>query len=70
MAETKEELVQTIREWVKLDNEIIQLQKEVAIRKKDKIKRNSSHKTKINKIILINNLQMTFFINYFFINST
>jgi coenzyme F420-reducing hydrogenase alpha subunit len=38
MAETKEELVQTIREWVKIDNEIQQLQKEVAIRKKDKIK--------------------------------
>ena len=38
MAETKEELIQTIREWVKLDNEIIQLQKEIATRKKDKIK--------------------------------
>jgi hypothetical protein len=38
MAETKEELIQTIREWVKLDNEIQQLQKETAIRKKDKIK--------------------------------
>jgi coenzyme F420-reducing hydrogenase alpha subunit len=38
MAETKEELIQTIREWVKIDNEIQQLQKEVAIRKKEKMK--------------------------------
>jgi coenzyme F420-reducing hydrogenase alpha subunit len=38
MAETKDELIKTIREWVKLDNEIIQLQKEATIRKKEKLK--------------------------------
>jgi hypothetical protein len=34
--ETKEQLVQTIREWVKLDNEIRHLQKEQCKRKNDK----------------------------------
>jgi hypothetical protein len=36
--ETKEQLVQTIREWVKLDNEIKTLQSEQSKRKKDKTK--------------------------------
>ena len=34
--ETKEELVNNIREWVKIDNEIRTLQKELNKRKKDK----------------------------------
>ena len=38
MAETKEQLVTIIKEWVKLDNDIRKLQKEVSIRKKDKAK--------------------------------
>lgn len=36
--ETKEQLVQTIREWVKLDNEIKTLQSEQSKRKKEKFK--------------------------------
>ena len=38
MAETKEQLIHIIREWVKLDNDIRKLQKEIANRKKDKSK--------------------------------
>jgi hypothetical protein len=38
MAETKEQLVNIIKEWVKLDNDIRKLQKEVSIRKKEKAK--------------------------------
>jgi hypothetical protein len=34
--ETKDELIQTIKQWVKLDNEIRTLQKEQAKRKNDK----------------------------------
>jgi hypothetical protein len=34
--ETKDQLVKTIKEWVKIDNEIRTLQKEIAKRKKDK----------------------------------
>jgi hypothetical protein len=34
--ETKEQLVNTIREWVKLDNQIKALQKEQSTRKKEK----------------------------------
>jgi len=34
--ETKEQLVKTIREWVKIDNDIRKLQKEQNIRKKEK----------------------------------
>ena len=36
--ETKEQLVQTIKNWVKIDNEIRSLQKELTIRKKEKKK--------------------------------
>jgi seryl-tRNA synthetase len=38
MAETKEQLINIIREWVKLDNDIRKLQKEISNRKKDKSK--------------------------------
>lgn len=38
MAETKEQLVNIIKEWVKLDNEIRQLQTEMLSRKKEKAK--------------------------------
>jgi len=38
MTETKEQLVNSIKEWVKLDNDIRKLQKEVSIRKKEKAK--------------------------------
>jgi len=38
MAETKEDLINTIREWVKIDNEIKQLQGEIVSRKKEKAK--------------------------------
>jgi 5'-3' exonuclease len=38
MAETKEQLVNIIKEWVKLDNEIRQLQSEMLSRKKEKAK--------------------------------
>lgn len=31
--ETKEELITNIKEWIKIDNEIIQLQKEVKERR-------------------------------------
>ena len=34
MAETKEQLVNIIKDWVKIDNEIKQLQKEIIFRKK------------------------------------
>lgn len=34
--ETKEQLINTIKEWVKIDNEIRVLQKEIAKRKNDK----------------------------------
>ncbi len=36
MAETKEQLVNIIKDWVKVDNEIRQLQKEMLSRKKEK----------------------------------
>lgn len=39
--ETKEELIKTIREWVKIDNEIRTLQKEQLNRKNDKKKLSS-----------------------------
>ena len=38
MAETKEQLVNIIKEWVKLDNEMRQLQSEMLSRKKEKAK--------------------------------
>jgi len=38
MAETKEQLVNIIKEWVKFDNEIRKLQTEVLSRKKEKAK--------------------------------
>ena len=38
MAETKEQLVNIIRDWVKIDNDIRKLQKETNIRKKEKTK--------------------------------
>jgi hypothetical protein len=38
MAETKEQLVNIIKEWVKLDNEIRKLQAEILSRKKSKSK--------------------------------
>jgi seryl-tRNA synthetase len=38
MAETKEQLINIIKEWVKLDNEIRKLQTEIAKRKKEKSK--------------------------------
>ena len=38
MAETKEQLVNIIKDWVKLDNEIRQLQSEMLSRKKEKSK--------------------------------
>jgi hypothetical protein len=34
--ETKEQTIQSVKEWVKLDNEIRALQKEINIRKKNK----------------------------------
>ena len=34
--QTKEELIKNVREWVKLDNDIRVLQKEINLRKKDK----------------------------------
>lgn len=34
MAETKEQLINIIREWVKLDNDIRKLQKEISNRKR------------------------------------
>ena len=40
--ETKEELIKTIREWVKIDNEIRTLQKEQLNRKNDKKRLSSS----------------------------
>jgi len=36
--ETKEQLINTIKEWVKLDNDIRTLQRELGIRKKEKQK--------------------------------
>jgi hypothetical protein len=36
--ETKEQLVKTVKEWVKLDNEISTIQKEVKLRKTEKKK--------------------------------
>jgi len=36
--ETKEQLVKTIKEWVKLDNDIKKLQKETKLRKQEKSK--------------------------------
>ena len=41
MAETKEQLVNIIRDWVKIDNDIRKLQKETNIRKKEKTKMSS-----------------------------
>lgn len=41
MAETKEQLVNIIKEWVKIDNEIRKLQTEVLSRKKEKAKMSS-----------------------------
>jgi hypothetical protein len=40
--ETKDQLVKTIRDWVKLDNDIRKLQKELAQRKDDKKKISST----------------------------
>jgi hypothetical protein len=37
----KEKTIQLVRDWVKYDNEIRQLQKEIAARKKEKIKMSS-----------------------------
>ena len=34
--ETKENLIESVRKWVKLDNEIKNIQKEVSRRKKEK----------------------------------
>ena len=36
--DTKEQLIKTIKDWVKLDNELKQLQKEIAQRKSEKKK--------------------------------
>jgi seryl-tRNA synthetase len=36
--DTKEQLIKTVKDWVKLDNELKQLQKEIAQRKKEKKK--------------------------------
>jgi hypothetical protein len=36
--ETKEQLIKTIKEWVKLDNDIRKLQKEMKLRKAEKTK--------------------------------
>ena len=41
MAETKEQLVNIIRDWVKIDNDIRKLQKETNVRKKEKTKLSS-----------------------------
>lgn len=41
MAETKEQLVNIIKEWVKIDNEMRELQTEMLIRKKEKAKMSS-----------------------------
>lgn len=38
MAETKEQLIHIIKEWVKMDNDIKKLQKEISLRKKEKSK--------------------------------
>jgi 5'-3' exonuclease len=38
MAETKEQLVNIIKEWVKIDNELRKLQTEILARKKEKAK--------------------------------
>jgi hypothetical protein len=38
MAETKEQLIHIIKEWVKMDNDIKKLQKEILLRKKEKSK--------------------------------
>lgn len=40
--ETKDQLIAAIREWVRLDNEMRQLQKEITVRKNDKKKINES----------------------------
>lgn len=40
--ETKDQLIKTIKEWVKLDNDIRKLQKELAQRKNEKKKLSSS----------------------------
>ena len=42
MAETKEQLINIIKDWVRLDNDIRKLQKEVSDRKKEKTKMSSS----------------------------
>ena len=40
--ETKDQLIKTIKEWVKLDNDIRKLQKELAQRKNEKKKLSNS----------------------------
>jgi hypothetical protein len=40
--ETKDQLIKTIKEWVKIDNDIRKLQKELAERKKEKTKLSTS----------------------------
>lgn len=36
MSENKTQLIQIVKEWVRIDNEIRQLQKEISIRRQDK----------------------------------
>jgi hypothetical protein len=50
--ETKEQLIQKVREWVRVDNELRVLQKEMMIRKKEKqnISKELMNVMKLNKI--------------------
>jgi hypothetical protein len=40
MSENKNQLIQIVKEWVRIDNEIRQLQKEISTRRQDKKKMN------------------------------
>ena len=42
MDNAKTQLIQTVKEWVRIDNEIRHLQKEISVRKKDRIKINTA----------------------------
>lgn len=41
MSDTKNELIQTVKDWVRIDNEIRQLQKEISTRRLDKKRMNT-----------------------------
>ena len=41
MSSNKDQLIQTVKEWVRIDNEIRQLQKEISTRKQDKKQMNA-----------------------------